>query len=114
MKKGFSVQSILTGIRATADHGLSVNFHTNELTTEEKAKIMGFHNGAGWLLFAEDTVQDIDIPKNDTTTGLKTPSQRLRGCLYVLWQQRGAQGDFEAFYKMQMDKFINLVKEKLL
>lgn len=43
----------------------------------------------------------------------KTPSQRLRGVLYVLWEQTGKSGDFETFYRQKMEGLINLIKNKL-
>ncbi len=44
----------------------------------------------------------------------KTPSQRLRASLYVLWEQRGSKGDFEEFYEDQMEKFIKRIKQELV
>jgi hypothetical protein len=43
----------------------------------------------------------------------KTPSQRLRACLHVWWQQLGKNGSFNHFYDDQMEKLITFVKTKL-
>jgi len=43
----------------------------------------------------------------------KTPSQRLRACLHVWWQQLGSNGSFANFYSDQMEKLITFVKTKL-
>jgi hypothetical protein len=43
----------------------------------------------------------------------KSPSQRLRDVLYVLWEHRGSKGDFEQFYIASIEKVINRIKEEL-
>lgn len=43
----------------------------------------------------------------------KTPSQRLRAVLYVLWERKGSNGEFEVFYVASMEKFINRIKQEL-
>ena len=113
MKKGFSVQAILTRASSMVDGGLSLGLHTKELTAEEKVKIMDFHNQAGWLVFSANEVKDEDIPVQDAEMGGKTPSQRLRAVLYIMFDQAGAVGDFDTFYKNKMEAIIEHYKEKL-
>jgi len=44
----------------------------------------------------------------------KSSSSRLRAVLFVLWKQRGEpENDFEIFYKLKMEIFIDIVKGKL-
>ena len=44
----------------------------------------------------------------------KTPSQRLRAVLFILWKQAaGGTGDFEDFYRRQLDDIIESVKARL-
>ena len=47
----------------------------------------------------------------------KTPSQKLRGVLYVLWEQEKATGeahaDFDVFYRDRMGRLVEWVKKKL-
>ncbi len=112
--KGYTVESVMTTVRATSDGGLSVGFHTKELSAKEKAEIMEFHNQAGWLLFAENQIQEDSIPQQDTEITTKSPSMRLRGTLFILWDQNGREGEFEQYYRTQMEKFINHVKSKLI
>ena len=53
-----------------------------------------------------DVVQEF---KND-----KTPSERLRAVLYVLWeQQKPLVITFDAFYRAEMDRIITHYKGKL-
>lgn len=43
----------------------------------------------------------------------KSPSARLRAVLFILWKQRNIQDDFELYYKIQMEKVIDRVKDML-
>ena len=113
MNKGFTVEAIVTRISSMVDGGLSIGLHTKELSAEEKAKIMDFHNQAGWLLFKENEVEEKEIPTQQAEFGIKTPSQRLRSVLYVLWEQKGAPGDFDVFYRSRMEQFIDDIKAQL-
>jgi hypothetical protein len=73
-------------------------------------------NLQGINLVALFTPQEkLDAPKYkvDKELETKTPSNRLRNTLYVLWEQEGATGEFDDFYKKMMNKFIELVKDKL-
>ena len=45
----------------------------------------------------------------------KSPSVRLRNSLFVLHtQQSGKPEDFDSFYKRNMERFIQAVKDKLV
>jgi len=111
--KGFRVESVLTRIASTVDGGISLGLHTKELNPVEKAAIMDFHNKTGWLLFSPNEIEDTDIPSQRAEIGQKTPSQLLRACLYVWWEQSGKTGDFEDFYRTKMTVVIDQVKSKL-
>lgn len=112
--KGFTVEAQLTGCRPLADRGMSINFHTKELDSTEKALIIDHLLQYGWMLFKENELKDEDIPKNDAEFDTKTPSQRLRGVIFKFWEQEGKNGDFDMYYRGVIEKFINLVKTKLL
>lgn len=49
----------------------------------------------------------------DTERGEKTPSQRIRAVLFLLWKQEGEQGTFDAFYNAKCEKIIEHLKSKL-
>ena len=74
-----------------------------------------------WLLETADLpdgLARVDVDAQDGIAPLdaderKTPSQRLRGCLFRLYEQRGKNGDFEIFYRAQMERIIDAVKNKL-
>lgn len=112
--KGFVVSAEMTKASAMRDFGMSVGFHTRELDPEAKVQIMNMHNQTGWLLFSPDEIQESEVPDKPSDIETKTPSQRLRGAIFVYWQQQGSQGEFEQFYKQKMEAFIEHVKSKLI
>lgn len=103
----------LEGVSTLKDGSLSVRFHTQEISNEDKVIFMNHVQGFGWLLF--DTHETLDVPKESPhrEAGEKTPSQRLRSTLYVLWQQKYSDIPFDAWYTQQMEKIINRIKEEI-
>lgn len=114
MAQGFQIPSILTRVSSMVDGGLSVGFHTKELSPEEKAQVLTYHNRSGWLVFAENEVPDTELPKGDADLKQKTPSQRLRAVIYVLYQQSHSSVPFAQFYEDFMDGLIIQTKEALV
>lgn len=106
----FTAPAILTRVSSRADGGLTLSFATNELELKQKAMALEYHNKFGWLLFKDSQIEQADVPEADPTDETKSPSQRLRACLFILWTQRGKKGDFEFFYRDQMEKITNKVK----
>lgn len=109
------IPAILDGASSLRDGGLSVRFHTQELSPEEKAKVMSWLQKFGWLLFDEQEFDDsLELEQVRRDTGGKTPSQRLRNVIHVAYQQSGRIDiTFEQFYQQKMEGFINVVKSRL-
>jgi len=103
----------ITGVRSRRDGSLGLSMETPELSTEEIAEVMKLH---GQILEARLTpIDSPDVPEYKVNTDLnqKTPSQRLRGCLFILHQQTGSKESFESFYEKNMEKIISAVKGRL-
>lgn len=113
--KSIQTQAIITGIRSKVDRSLGLSLSTPELSTNEKALFMELQG-----LNIELTITPID-ERNAGTEKIvkeletKTPSQRLRGVLFVQWKQTVDEKDmsFEEFYRVTMEKFIDHIKGKL-
>lgn len=110
--KAIQTPLIITGIRARVDGSMGISASTPELGFEEKVAFMELQNLNLKAIFQplEEKADLIEV-KGETET--KTSSQRLRGVLYVLWEQQGKQGEFETFYKSYMEKIIDWIKGKL-
>lgn len=113
VSKIFQVPAILSRIAYLKDGGLSLGFSTNELSHQEKVTISEYHNTFGYLLFRANQFSESDMPDTDATDEQKSPAQRLRAALFILWKQSGETGDFEVYYRKQMEKAINRVKNLL-
>lgn len=113
--KSFQLPATFTTLRFTADGGLSIGFHTQELTAEQKLLVGEYHNKFGQLLFRPDTVQytQDELPTEDVGFDGRSPSQRLRAVLYRVWESKGKLGDSEIFYRQEMEKMIEHYKSKL-
>lgn len=111
--KIFQVPAVLDGVSPLKDGGMSLRFHTQEITNYNKTKLMNFYQAFGWLQFSGQEIHE--VPENAPTRekGAKTPSQRLRGTLLVLHSQRYPDMPSEVFYEQQMERIINKVKEQL-
>jgi hypothetical protein len=110
----FQIEAILDGITPRKDGGVTLRFVTNEVSKDDKVTLMEFYQSFGWLMFAANEFQETDIPKSQARAEVgQTPSQRLRAVLFVKWKQKGGTGDFEAYYKQQVERFIDKVKETL-
>ncbi len=111
--KAIEVSIIITGIRAKVDGSLGISMTTPELTPEEKAEFMRLQNMNLKALFTPLDEKNVPKYKVDKELETKTPSNRLRSVLFILWTQEGSQGDFDDFYKDMMNKFIEHIKGKL-
>lgn len=107
--------AIFSGIRSRKDRTFNLSFDTRELGADA-ADLMKIQGTECWLLISpDDSLDAIDVPnyKPDAGTGSKTPGQRLRAVLFILWSQSGKPGDFEDFYRQRMERLIEQYKAKL-
>ena len=89
----------LTGVvRKVSDKTMNIRFNTCEATSEELAVWDEFAGFTGHLAFSLDTIQEEDIPIEDTENVNKlTDSQMLRRKIWVLWDKKGRPGEFESY-----------------
>jgi hypothetical protein len=115
MAKTFQAPAILTRVSSLKDGGLSLGFATQELSNTDKVTAFEFIHQFGWLLFRENEFKPEDVPTKDAENDeTKSPSTRLRNVLFVYWDQRKKNKvDFDTFYRQEMNKIIEVVKDKL-
>ena len=115
----FTTPAQLDSVRFLKDRSVRIGFVSEkEFTSEEKVWLVDRMTEAsdGWLLFRpNDEIKADDIPMVDAEAGGKSPSQRLRAVLFLLWRHvhPNQEISFENYYLSRMDKFMNAVKEKL-
>ena len=121
-----AIPGIVTKIGTTRDKSFVITFETQDkgtLNASQKAQIMDLldeYVTAGFRISDEGKTDPdvLDLPEiKPEFKGDKTPSQRLRGVLYVLWEQQTAKGnvteDADAFYRRQINRMVDAVKAKL-
>jgi hypothetical protein len=114
MNELVSVPAQVVNMSPKQDRSWKLVFETRELQGEEVKILADNFQGEGWLLFKPNGTIDIDeVPNDVAESGAKTPSQRLRAVLYIMWKQQGGKGDFESFYRTQLEKLIEHIKSRL-
>lgn len=100
-------------ITSRADYSVKFSIITPELLASQSGELIRLHGKAVSVLITPLDCADADVVEVTTEAERKTPSQRLRACLHVWWQQLGSNGSFANFYSDQMEKLITFVKTKL-
>lgn len=111
------IPATIESINSRVDGTWSLKIGTQELDEENARAVIGLNRKLGYFIFKENPLEEadlIDIPESTPEfKGDKTPGQRLRGVLYVLWEQTKATKTFDEFYRQKMENIIQWAKEKL-
>lgn len=112
-----SLPVIFEKMQPLVDRSWKLTFATRELFGKDVEELANRLGSEGWIVHsANNDIETADIPEITADAGLegKTPSQRLRNSLYVLWEQRDKPGgDFDTYYLSQMNRLIESIKSKL-
>jgi hypothetical protein len=113
--KAISTHAIITGIRSKQDRSLSLTVSTPELSSSEKTAFLDLQGLNSQVVIAPLDEEAQEVVEVEEKMDGKTPSQRLRGALWVYWNQkkRDKYPDFESFYRSQMERFIDSVKSQI-
>lgn len=105
----------LVDFKPRADRSWRIVFETRELMGSEVATMVDNFQGEGWLLWKpnSDGIEPEELPTDVADSGIKTPGQRLRAKLFVVWKQRGGKGDFEGFYRTYVQKLLDALDEQI-
>lgn len=116
----FQTNAYIQKIETTADRCLKIKLSTQELPAEAKAQLFDLQDKYIFVAFKEaekgDILEDeLDIPEVDKIEkDAKTPSQRLRNVIYIFFlQQNKGKEDFDTFYRRNMEKIIDRIKNEL-
>jgi len=110
--KALTCDVILTGVSTRADGSLGLKLSTPELKPDEKLVFLeAVHQELTMLLQPKSMADGLKEVKGEFDR--KTSSQRLRSVLFVKWKQEKEPMDFDEYYRRQMERFINSIKETL-
>jgi hypothetical protein len=115
--KAIVSQIILTSFSSKVDGSLGFRGTTPELSTAEKVAFMELQGKNCRALFEPmDFVVDGKVEIKNPL-GTKTPSERLRGVLFILYKQLSAKskitGSYDEFYVKHMETIIQSYKDQL-
>jgi hypothetical protein len=113
----FQISAILDGVKTLKNNTLRIGIETQDINNfkpEELAELFRLNDKHVWVGIKETpiAVEDVEI-KEPIDKGDKTPAQRLRSVIYILWEKEGKKGDYETYYKGKMEKLIDWIKDKL-
>lgn len=113
--KSIRSRAIIGSFSSRQDGSIRGSFETPELSSTEKATFFDLQGKNVELFIVPTDEGEVEMMQVENDTDAKTPGQRLRAVLFVLWKSiEGAdKADFADFYRKRMEDFINHVKTKL-
>lgn len=112
----FQTPAIVTNITTLKDRGCKITTVTRELSAAEMTALFGLYNKEGWQVIAPNEIQRSDIPDEPAVVerGDKSPSKRMKGVLYRIWERTNMTEDFNTvWYPRNMEHLIDKLKEQL-
>ena len=113
------IPATIETISTRADGTIKVVIGTNEISPEKVSGLFSLRNKLGYVAVKEADFQPDEIGAltdiDDDLKNLgKTPSERMRNVLFILFNQAN-EGftDFNSYYRFKMDKFIDNLKTKI-
>ena len=128
MKNSVVFEGGIDKVSTLADGSLRIYVGTPELSNDTMVNVFNLIKKPGYVLvsanaFNQDQIDAVEKATTNAEFSENTPSQRMRGVLYKLWektQPKTMNGDgemeyvdFDLFYKRQMNKIIDHFKTKL-
>lgn len=115
---GFVHEGILEKFNTLKDGTVKYTVVCSEMDTASLALLLGFNNQFTKVLLSDKNISKETITEVDNLeieeTGVKSQSQRLRACLYRLWEKDNSGYDtFTLYYNDRMERIINQIKERL-
>jgi len=118
MEGGILFPAIVESLKSRKDKSIAITLGTYEVSPDKAGQLFNTngHTVTCYLSVKElitDTEKEI-IDSIESPAPGKSPSQRMRNCLYILHQQKPeGYEDFNLFYLHHMEKMISEIKSKL-
>lgn len=118
MFKGALLPAMIEKLATLKDGSVNITINTQELSPAKAAELFELRGklATAYISPAEITNKEmhlIDTMEPDLPG--KTPSQRMRNVLFILWRQ-DAEGykDFPPYYEAKMNGYIEALKQSIL
>lgn len=111
--KTIKTNAIITSMASRKDRSVRLSVETPELTDNEFA-VFRSYQGINTIM----TIEPLDYPADEMMEVVndldnKTPSQRMRSVLYVIYKSKPRNEPFPYYYQAVMDKLIDKLKEEI-
>jgi len=116
-----TIPCAIESVATRKDKTIRLVIGTQELAPQQMTELMShWMGGVGVMAFKgeqfnyndEEMLKSIKIDASEL--GGKTPSQRLRSSLYVLFEHNNeGHQDFNSYYQSMMERFIEMVKKRI-
>lgn len=105
----------LQKIATRVDGSINISIETQELSGMDMAELFSYRNALGYVTFTPNLETKIDVPDVPVEYDSKSPSQRMRNVLYIMFEQSGKKkfDTFAQFYDVNMERLINQLKDRL-
>lgn len=113
MSKAITCPVIMTSASTRADGSLGIRIVTPELDPSEMAAVFMLRGQNLKMLLQPMDETGMELMEVKGELNEKTPSQRLRAVLFLLWKQNNEAIDFEVFYRSKMNAIIEKLKLNL-
>ena len=109
--------AIMNSVRTRRDNSLSLAIETPELTNEETLVMLRLKGINLKCSLTPEGQPSPEVLKVKAEINSKTPSQRMRAVIFLLWKQEHDEGvtdvPFETYYNGRIEKLIEWLKKKL-
>lgn len=116
MTKAIHLPSAVIGsiTAKSKNNGVSFRVSTPELNKEELMVVFDLQDQIVDLLIQPSDIEFADIVEVKSEVDAKTPSQRIRGVLFILWKQNPeGHKEFSTYYQQKMGAIIDHLKTKI-
>lgn len=115
--KGIILACIIDKITTLKDRSVKITLDTQELSPTKAGEIFTLMNSLATVYISPSEITSREMAQVDSIEPEmpgKSPSQRMRNVLFILWKQDN-QGfkEFDFFYKERMEKYINELKNNI-
>lgn len=105
----------IASITGKVDGSLGYRVNTPELSPEEKAVFFELQNvNVEVLISPFETKEEVEVMEVKKDLESKTPSQRLRAVMFLLWKKNNEGHElFDTYYEKKMNGIIEHLKGKI-
>jgi hypothetical protein len=115
--KGILIACIVEKITTLKDKSVKLVLETQEITPSRAGELFTLLNSLATVYISPAEVSQREIAQADAIEPEmpgKSPSQRMRNVLFLLWQQdQEGFKVFDMYYQHKMEKYINELKQNL-